>query len=268
MHRLRAWRVWIVTVALLAAGCGGSQEPAGGADGAGGGRAPGLSGEVTVFAAASLTEAFDAIQADFTRANPGVTVRYNFAGSQALVGQIQQGAPADVFASADERNMARLVGAALTDGQPQVFAGNALQIVVPKGNPDGVTGLADLARPGLKVVLAAEEVPVGAYSRQALGKAGVTVTPVSQEDSVKAVVTKVGLGEADAGIAYATDVTAAGDRVEGVAIPAGQNVPATYPVAVVKDARNPAAARAFVDYLRSQPGQATLRRFGFLPAGA
>jgi molybdate transport system substrate-binding protein len=251
-------------IMLVAAGCGGD-DPASGA-GSGGGQAAGST--LTVFAAASLTESFTALGADFEAANDGVTVRYNFAGSQALAAQIQQGAPADVFASADTKNMDKLTGAGLIDGQPHNLAGNALQIAVAKGNPKAVKGLQDLARPDLKVVLGAEEVPAGKYARQALDVAGVTVKPVSLEDNVKAAVNKVALGEADATIVYVTDVTAAKDKVQGVEIPTGQNVSATYPVAVVKGTRNAAAARAFVDYLRSEAGQSKLQSFGFLPATA
>jgi molybdate transport system substrate-binding protein len=249
---------------LVAVGCGGG-DPASG-EGSGGGQAAGST--LTVFAAASLTESFTALKADVEAANDGVTVRYNFAGSQALAAQIQQGAPADVFASADTKNMDKLTGAGLIDGQPQNFAGNALQIAVAKGNPKAVKGLQDLARHDLKVVLGAEEVPAGKYARQALDAAGVTVKPVSLEDNVKAAVNKVTLGEADATIVYVTDVTAAKDKVQGVEIPTGQNVSATYPVAVVKGTRNAAAARAFVDYLRSEAGQSKLQSLGFLPATA
>lgn len=260
----RALAALTVVVVLALAGCGGAgPDPDG--DGEGGGAAGAVSGQVTVFAAASLTEAFEELAAGFTAAHPDAEVRYNFAGSQALAGQIEQGAPADVFASADTRTMDRVAEAGLLDGEPQVFAHNQLQIVVSAGNPHGVSGLEDLARPGLKVVLAAEEVPVGAYGREALGRAGVQVEPVSLENDVKAVVTKVALGEADAGIVYATDVTAEGDKVEGVPIPEEHNVAASYPVAVTADAANPRAARAFVDHLLSEGGQATLQEHGFLP---
>ena len=250
----------VLALAVAAAGCGGSA----GSSGAGSEQASTL----TVFAAASLTEALSAMKPGFEAANEGVRVRYNFAGSQALVSQIQQGAPADVFASADTENMGKLVQAGLVDGQPQIFAGNLLQIAVAKGNPRRVTGLADLARGDLKVVLEAGDVPAGRYARQALDRQRVTVKPVSLEDNVKAAVNKVALGEADATIVYVTDVTAAKGGVEGVDIPAGQNVPATYPVAVVKGAEAAAAASSFVAYLRSEAGQSKLQSFGFLPAGA
>jgi len=244
----------MLAVALVLAACGGDDEPSGGTSAS--------PGELRVFAAASLTAAFGKLGEQFTAANGGTKVTFNFAGSQALATQIQQGAPADVFASADTTNMDKvkdLVGA------PQVFAGNLLQIVVEKGNPKGVKGLDDLASSDLKVVLAAEEVPAGRYAKQILDQAGASVQPVSQEDNVKAVVTKVSLGEADAGIVYATDVTAGGDKVEGVDIPREQNVVAAYPIATVEASRTQDQAQAFVDLVRSAEGQGVLQSFGFLP---
>lgn len=173
-----------------------------------------------------------------------------------------EGAPADVFASADQANMQKVVDAGSVSSTA-VFASNRLQIVVGPGNPKGIRSLADLARPGLVVVLCAPAVPCGAYGAQALGRAGVTVHPASQEQDVKAVVSKVQLGEADAGIVYQTDVRAAGAAVQGVDIPADQNVPVEYPIAVLKRA-DPAAAR-FVDFVRSPAGQRILGGFGFGP---
>jgi molybdate transport system substrate-binding protein len=167
-----------------------------------------------------------------------------------------------VFASADAANMDKVRDLV---GTPQSFASNRLQLVVEKGNPNHVTGLKDLASPDLKVVLAAPDVPAGRYARQALDRAGVRVQPVSQEDNVKAVVTKVSLGEADAGIVYVTDVAAGGDRVQGVDIPRDQNVTATYPIATVKASRARDRAQAFLDLVLSAEGQQVLRRHGFLP---
>jgi molybdate transport system substrate-binding protein len=186
----------------------------------------------------------------------------NLAGSQALATQIQQAAPADVFASADIANMDKVKDLVNT---PQNFASNLLAIVVEKGNPKDVKGLEDLANPDLKVVLAAEEVPAGKYAKQVLDDAGVSVTPVSQEDNVKAVVTKVSLGEADAGIVYVTDVSAGGDKIEGVDIPEEQNVVATYPIATVKASKAPDKAQAFMDLVLSAEGQQVLKEYGFLP---
>jgi molybdate transport system substrate-binding protein len=253
---LRSWirsAVVLLVVAMLAAACGNDDQPSGGSS---------TSTEIKVFAAASLTAAFDELGPQFTAANGGTKVTFNFAGSQALATQIQQGAPADVFASADTTNMDKVKDLV---GTPQVFASNQLQIVVEKGNPKGVKGLGDLASADLKVVLAAPEVPAGRYAQQALDQAGITVKPVSQEDNVKAVVTKVSLGEADAGIVYTTDVTAGGDTVDGVDIPAVQNVTATYPIATVKAGSNQAKAQAFMDLVLSSQGQQVLESYGFLP---
>ena len=246
----------LAVAALVLAACGGSD------DNTSSGGSSASPAEIKVFAAASLTAAFTKIGEDFTAANGGTKVTLNFAGSQALATQIQQAAPADVFASADITNMDKVKDLA---GPPQIFASNQLQIVVEKGNPKGVKGLDDLANPDLKVVLAAPDVPVGKYSQQALEKAGVTVKPVSQEQDVKAVVSKVSLGEADAGIVYTTDVTAGGDKVEGVDIPEDQNVVATYPIATVKASKAPDQAQAFMDYVLSDQGQQVLKSYGFGP---
>jgi molybdate transport system substrate-binding protein len=238
--------------ALLLAACGG--------DGTGGAGA-GSPAEIRVFAAASLTAAFTELGRRHTAAE-GTKVTFNFAGSQALATQIRQGAPADVFASADIPSMDKVEDLV---GTPQSFASNRLQIVVEKGNPRGIGTLDDLAARDLKVVLAAEEVPAGRYARRVLDRAGVGVTPVSQEDNVKAVVSKVSLGEADAGIVYVTDVAADGDRVQGVDIPRDQNLTATYPIATLKASRTRDRAQAFVDLVLSDQGQRVLHRYGFLP---
>jgi molybdate transport system substrate-binding protein len=255
MRRLRTRLAALAAVAALAlAGCGGGDDTGGGS-----GAAP---DELTVFAAASLTAAFTELGERYTAANGGAKVTFNFAGSQALATQIRQSAPADVFASADLPNMDKVKDLV---GTPRNFASNQLQIVVEKGNPKGVVGLDDLADPDLKVVLAAPEVPAGKYAAEALGKADVTVKPVSEEDNVKAVVTKVSLGEADAGIVYVTDVTAGGDKVEGIDIPEERNVLATYPIAAVKASQAPEGARAFLDLVLSAEGQRVLEEHGFLP---
>ncbi len=246
----------LLAVALLAAACGGNDSSSGG------GSAPASPTEIKVFAAASLTDAFGKIGRQFTAANPNTEVTFNFAGSQALATQIQQSAPADVFASADTTNMGKVKDLVAT---PQNFASNLLQIIVAKGNPKDIKGLSDLSRGDLEVVLAAPEVPAGKYAHQALGAQHVTVKPVSLEDNVKAVVTKVSLGEADAGIVYVTDVTAGGDKVAGVEIPGDQNVPATYPIATVKASTHQSQAQAFVDMVRSDQGQQILKSDGFLP---
>jgi molybdate transport system substrate-binding protein len=243
----------LAAAALVLAGCGGDDEPSGGTSAS--------PAELKVFAAASLTAAFTEIGGRFTDAS-GTKVTFNFAGSQALATQIQQAAPADVFASADTANMDKVADLV---GTPRNFASNQLQIVVEQGNPKGVKGLDDLANPDLKVVLAAPDVPAGRYAAESLAKAGVTVEPVSQEDNVKAVVTKVSLGEADAGIVYVTDVAAGGDRVEGVGIPEELNVLATYPIATVKASKAQDQEQAFMDQVLGAEGQQVLKAHGFLP---
>ncbi len=223
-----------------------------------------LSGTVSVFAASSLTDSFKALGSSFQAAHPGITVQFNFAGTPTLVTQIEQGAQADVLASADPTNMDKLTADGFTAGAAQVFAHNQLEIVVGPGNPMHISGLADLARPGVIYIAEAATVPAGKYSLQALAKAGVSVTPKSLETDVKAVVSKIELGEADAGIVYSTDVKAAGTKVQGVSIPAADNVVATYPIVAVKGTKNSAAANAFILYVRSSTGQSTLESFGFL----
>lgn len=252
------WRAWpaitAIVVALTACGSTATQGESHNA----------LGGNLSVSAAASLTDSFKALGASFHNVNPGVTVQLNFAGSPTLVTQIEQGAPADVFASADTTNMDKLRTDGFAAGTPKVFAHNALEIVVGPGNPKGIHALADLARSGVIYISAGPTVPAGKYAAQALAKAGVKVTPKSLETDVKAVVSKVELGEADAGIVYTTDVKAAGAKVDGVPIPDSQNVVASYPIAVVKGSKSAAAAQAFVDYVASPAGLATLESFGFL----
>jgi molybdate transport system substrate-binding protein len=214
-----------------------------------------VTGAVTVFAAASLTGAFEEVAEAFEEANPGVEVTLNFAASSALVQQIDEGAPADVFASADAANMQKALDAGSIAGEPQ--------IVVEPGNPKGISGVTDLAEPGVIYVTAAPDVPIGSYSAMVLQKAGVIVSPSSLERDVRAVVTKVTSGEADAGIVYATDVKAAGAKAEGIDIPAELNVAATYPVAVTEAAANNAAAAAWIGFLTGPDGRAILAEHGF-----
>ena len=193
-----------------------------------------------------------------------MTIAANYAGSAALVGQLVQGAEADVFASADEPNMQKLVDAKLSGSEPKIFANNRLQIVVQAGNPKHIAQLADLARPDVIVVLGGPSVPVGAYAQQAFDKAGVKVAAKSLETDVKLVVAKVALGEADAGVVYSTDVKTGGAKLQGVDIPDQYNVVARYPVAVVKGTKNGAAARAFIDFVLSTRGRELLASFGFI----
>ena len=222
-----------------------------------------VSGDLTVLAAASLTAAYNEIGQDFTKAHPNAKVTFSFGGSAILVTQILQGAPADVFASADQPNMQKLVDGSLADGKPAVFTQNKLQIVVQAGNPKKIAGLADLANPNLVVDLCAPAVPCGSYAAQAFARANVRVTPKSQEQDVKSVVTRVSLGEADAGIVYTTDVKAGGPSVAGVDIPADQNVIASYPIVRVKGTRNPTTANAFIDWVVGAMGQKVLAQYGF-----
>jgi molybdate transport system substrate-binding protein len=224
-----------------------------------------ITGNLNVFAAASLTGAFNNARTKLTTAHRGLNLTYNFAGSNALVAQVQQGAPADVFASADQKNMQTLVDAGLVEG-PVTFAKNKLQIAVAAGNPKGITGLADLAKPGVTAVLEAPGVPAGDYTRQVLAAKGIMVTPKSLETDVKSAVAKVTSGEADATVVYVTDVTAGGPKVQGVNIPDADQLDISYPIAVLKATKNHAAAQAFVDAAVSGDVQKSLEAAGFSPA--
>lgn len=248
-------RVAAGLLAILLVACAGQSAPAAAT-------ASTVGGSITVFAASSLTDAFTRIGASFEKAHPGVMVHLTFAGSSTLAAQIQQGAIGDVFASADQPTMQKLVAAGLVSGSPSIFARNRLEIVVAAGNPKRIGELADLSSAGLVVLLCAPAVPCGRYATQALRAAGVTVTPASQEADVKAVVSRVALGEADAGIVYVTDVKSAGVRVQGVDIPARLNVTADYPMAVLKDSQDVALARAFISYVLAD-GQHILAQDGF-----
>jgi molybdate transport system substrate-binding protein len=252
---LRPVVAWVVVLSVLGASCGDDD------DSASAGLA--VSGDVTVFAAASLTESFAEVAAAFTTEHPDANVTFNFASSSDLVMQINEGAPADVYASADLSNMQKLTDAGNNAGDPVVFATNSLAIIVGSGNPKAITGVSDLANPDLIVVTCAPEVPVGKYTLDVLATARVTVTPKSYEENVKGVVNKVTLGEADAGIVYRTDVAAAGDQTEGVEIPADLNVIAEYPLVVTKEAPHAPAGRAFVDFVLSERGRAILADHGF-----
>ncbi|ROP35552.1 molybdate ABC transporter substrate-binding protein [Saccharothrix texasensis] len=218
---------------------------------------------VTVFAAASLTEVFTRLAEDFEAARPGVEVVVNFGGSSALARQIGQGAPADVFASAAPADMAKVADAGGTAAAPVTFARNRLTIAVPAGNPAGVTGLADFADADAKIALCAEQVPCGAAAKRAFEAAGVTARPDTVEQDVKAVLTKVRLGEVDAALVYRTDVRSAGGEVEGIGFPEADRAVNDYPIAPLAEARNPAGARAFVDFVRSDRGRAALAEAGF-----
>ena len=225
---------------------------------------PPLTGTLRVFGAASLTSGFNAAKTTLSAAHPGLSITYNFAGSNTLVTQIEQGAPADVFASADTANMNKLVTAGLVD-PPVIFARNKLEIAVAPGNPKHIAGLADLARPGVTVVLEAQGVPAGDYTRQVFANLHIAVSPKSLETDVKSALAKVTSGEADATVVYVTDVTAAGSAVTGVPVPDADQPSITYPIAVVKATENLDAAQAFVNSAVSGDVQKALEAAGFLP---
>jgi molybdate transport system substrate-binding protein len=232
-------------------------------------------------AAASLKDAFEAIGADFVAQRPGTEVVFNFAGSQQLAQQLAEGAPGDVFASANTRQMENVVAAErVGPNAPVIFARNRLVVALPADNPADIETLHDLARPGIKLVLAAEAVPAGQYALEFLAKASamadftaaysptVLSNVVSYETNVRSVLTKVALGEADAGIVYASDAPPGNAQVITLAIPDEINVTAAYPIAVISESEFPAVAQAFVDYVLSEAGQATLETFGLVRADA
>lgn len=234
--------------ALTVGACGGSDEA--------------TRGEVLVSAAASLTDAFTEIETAYEDANPDVDVVLNFGPSSGLREQILEGAPADVFASANTSNMDQVVEAGETE-DPQIFVHNRLQIAVPPGNPAGVSGLEDFGRDELLIGLCAQEVPCGDFAREALANAGVTPAIDTNEPDVRALLTKIEAGELDAGITYVTDVASTQGAVDGIDIPEDENVVAEYPIAVLSNAPNPDAAAAFVEFVVSDEGQAILASYGF-----
>lgn len=230
---------------------------------------------LTVYAAASLTEAFTEMGKAFEDSHLGVSVAFNFGGSQNLRTQIEQGAPADVFASANRKEMDALVAGNFIDARaPRIFLSNQLVVILPKENPAGITSLEDLGKPGLKIVLAAEEVPAGRYAREILGKLNVTFgaeykekvlsNVVSNEDNIRQAVTKVQLGEADASIVYVSDAVAVAE-IQKIEILAEMNVIAEYPIGPLAASTNSDLANEFIEYVLSREGQATLKKWGFTP---
>jgi len=219
-----------------------------------------LHGTITVSAAASLTGAFDTLQARFESAHPGTKITISYGASSDLATQISQGAPVDVFASASAKNMTQLGSAAVA---PKDFVSNTAEIAVPPGNPAHITKVADLARSGVKVALCAPAVPCGVVAAEVFKNAAITVHPVASLADVKATLAAVESGEVDAGVVYVTDVRAAGDKVRAVPIPGDVNAKTTYPISVLKDARNVSLARAFVDYVLSAAGRQVLTADGF-----
>lgn len=294
--RVRLSVLLVLLVAVLAVACGSDNEsssttasPAPAATSAAGIASPTtaaaaatptrepLRGDLTVFAAASLTDAFNEIGAEFRKANPGVTPKFNFASSSALRTQLEQGAKADTFASADQIQMDQAKQGGVIEGSDQIFAKNKLVVIFPANNPAGITSVQDLAKPGVKFVLTDKAVPIGAYARTALEKLAadpqygadfddkVLANLRSEEANVRAVVTKVQLGEADAGIVYASDVTpSVSNDVKSILIPDAFNVIAAYPIAVVKGASNANGARAFIEFVRGPKGQEILKKNGFI----
>ncbi len=269
----------VLSISLLVAACASAATPAPttGVAAASATTAPAAEKKITVFAAASLTDAFNEIADKFKQQNPGVTFDFNYAGSQQLRTQLEQGAVADVFASANTTEMHNAIKSELVvSGTQKTFVRNRLAVIVPKNNPGGINTLQDLAKPKLKIVLAAPGVPVGGYALTALNKMNadfgatfsqtVLANVVSQEDNVKQVVAKIQLDEADAGIVYSSDVTPdAAAKVTKIDIPDKYNVLATYPIAVLKSAPQADLAAKFVDYVLSPDGQAILQKWGFIP---
>lgn len=250
----------LAAVALVAglAGCANSSQSVADATG-------GVEGTVTVFAAASLKSSFTQLAEAFEAEHPGTTVTLSFAGSSDLATQISQGAPADVFASADTKNMGKVADAGLVEGEPKVFATNTLAIAVPAGNPAGISSFADLSRTGIRLVTCAKQVPCGAAAATVAERHRTVLSPVSEENSVTDVLGKVTSGEADAGLVYVTDVRTAGDKVGSIPFPEAADAVNSYPIAALADGRNKAAAAAFLDLVTGAEGQRVLGQAGFGP---
>jgi molybdate transport system substrate-binding protein len=254
----------LVGVGLAGCGSGGSStgSSGGASTAASASTSPSLSGAITVFAAASLKDSFTKIGRQFEAAHPGVKVTFSFAASSALATQITSGAPADVFASASTRNMDQVVAAGAASS-PKVFARNVMEIAVPPANPGKVIGVSSLASPSVTSALCQPQVPCGTTAAKVFTNATITVKPVTLEPDVKAVLSKVQLGEVDAGVVYVTDVLAAGDKVRGVQIPANVNASTSYPIAALTRSANAATASAFADYVLSPDGASVLAAAGF-----
>lgn len=248
----------VATSSMLAlAGCGSSGDPGGQ------GGASAAPQTLTVFAAASLKDTFGAIEKQFERDNPGTDVTLTFAGSSDLATQITNGAPADVFASADDKNMAKVTEPGLNQGEPTRFATNTLQIAVAPNNPKAITSLADLADPATKTVVCAPQVPCGSAAVAVEKAAGLDIGPVSEEQDVKSVLSKVTSGNADAGLVYVTDVTAARNSVTGVSFPEAAKAVNNYPIVALTSSKNPELATRWVQAVTGQAGQQTLKAAGF-----
>ena len=263
MRRIAATIIAAGVTAAAVAGCGSGGGPGGQAPaGQGASASAKLSGSITVFAAASLEEAFTAIARQFQAAHPGVKVTLSFGASSTLAQQITSGAPADVFASASPKNMQQVVSAG-DAASPATFASNVMEVAVPPANPGHVSSVADLAKKPVKVALCQPQVPCGAVAAEVFSKARITVRPVTLQPDVKSVLTQVELGNVDAGMVYVTDVKAAGTKVRGVTIPANENASTAYPIATISNSSHLAAARAFEAYVLSPAGQRVLAAAGF-----
>ncbi len=251
----RRTSVALLVPLLVLAGCGGG--------GGGDSSTSKISGKVVVLAASSLTETFTELGDAFEAQHPGSTVTFSFAASSELATQIEQGAPADVFASASPTTMALVSDAGDTADEPVTFVRNTLEIAVPAGNPAKITGLSDFSRGDLVIALCAPEVPCGVAAQKVFAAANLTPKPDTLEADVKATLSKVTLGEVDAALVYKTDVLAAGDKVEGIDFPEAADAVNDYPIAVLADAPNPKAAQAFLDLVQSAAGNKVLAEAGF-----
>jgi molybdate transport system substrate-binding protein len=263
-----------LAVLVVVVGCGGSGSGSGGGSGGGGAK---QGGTPTILAASSLTDAFGQLGKTFEKQNPGTTVKQSFGASSDLLAQIQQGAPADVLASAAEEEMNTAVKDNLVQGTPEVFVKNREVIMVPKDNPANINRLKDMSKPNIKLVLAAKDVPAADYAVEILGKANKVYGPdfeqkvlsnvVSREADVRASVNRVVVGDADATFGYKSDYTPdIRDKVKVIQIPPNLNIIATYPIAALKDAKDPALAKKWVDLVTSSEGQRVLKKWNFEPA--
>lgn len=261
----------MVSILLALTSCGGVSQ------GAESGSGPKEAETLTVLAASSLTDAFGELAETFEKENPGVKVKTSYESSSTLLAQIQQGAPADVFASADTAKMQTAVKDGLVSGEPRIFVKNREVVMTPKDNPAGIERFRDIAKPGVKLVLAEDEVPAAEYAKEILDKAdeeygggfekAVMSNIVSREADVRASVNRVALGEADATFGYASDYTPdVRDKVQKVEIPANLNIVAMYPIAALKDSKEPELAQKWLDLVTSEKGQRVLEKWGFEPA--
>lgn len=263
MKRILGTAVAALTVAAIVAGCSTSNPDTSATTGNTSSPPASVTGDITVFAAASLKSTFTALGTQLEKDNPGAHVTFSFAGSSDLVAQLTGGAPADVFASADTANMTKAVDAGLVAGDPVNFASNTLTIVTAPGNPKNIASFADLAKPGNAVVVCAPQVPCGAATKKVEAATGTVLTPVSEESNVTDVLGKVTSGQADAGLVYVTDAAGAGDKVTAIAFPESSGAVNTYPIAVLEESKNVATARKFVELVTGPDGQKVLAAAGF-----